>query len=76
MNDMIRNCDHFNDHLLAYMEREDDDATRAAMERITTRQTRTMVVRMARTLSNRDATITRRSSRGVRGFVSGLREAD
>lgn len=33
MNDMIRNCDHFNDHLLAYMEREDDDATRAAMER-------------------------------------------
>lgn len=33
MNDMITNCDHFNDHLLAYMEREDDDATRAAMER-------------------------------------------
>ena len=21
MNDIIRNCDHFNDHLLAYMER-------------------------------------------------------
>ena len=30
---MIRNCDDFNDHLLAYMEREDDDATREAMER-------------------------------------------
>lgn len=32
MNDMIRNCDDFNDRLLAYMEREDDDATRSAME--------------------------------------------
>jgi anti-sigma factor RsiW len=30
---MIRNCDDFNDRLLAYMEREDDDATREAMER-------------------------------------------
>lgn len=30
---MIRNCDDFNDRLLAYMEREDDDATRSAMEK-------------------------------------------
>lgn len=30
---MIRNCDDFNDRLLGYMEREDDDATREAMER-------------------------------------------
>ena len=33
MNDIIRDCDDFNDRLLAYMEREDDDATRDAMER-------------------------------------------
>jgi hypothetical protein len=33
MTDMIRNCEDFNDRLLAHMEREDDDATRAAMER-------------------------------------------
>lgn len=33
MKDMILSCDGFNDRLLAYMEREDDDATRAAMER-------------------------------------------
>ena len=30
---MIRNCEDFNDRLLAYMEREDDNATREAMER-------------------------------------------
>lgn len=30
---MIRNCDDFNDKLLAYMEREDDAATRAGMEK-------------------------------------------
>jgi hypothetical protein len=30
---MISNCDNFNDKLLAYMEREDDDATRAGMEK-------------------------------------------
>ena len=33
MTDMIRNCDDFNDRLIAYMEREDDDATRSAMEK-------------------------------------------
>jgi hypothetical protein len=30
---MIRHCDDFNDRLLAYMEREDDNDTREAMER-------------------------------------------
>lgn len=30
---MTMNCSEFNDRLLAYMEREDDDATRDAMER-------------------------------------------
>jgi hypothetical protein len=29
---MIRHCDDFNEHLLAYMEREDDNDTREAME--------------------------------------------
>ena len=29
---MIRHCDDFNEHLLAYMEREDDNETREAME--------------------------------------------
>jgi hypothetical protein len=34
MNDMIiRHCDDFNDRLLAYLEREDDNDTREAMER-------------------------------------------
>lgn len=33
MTDMILDCAGFNDRLLAHMEREDDDATRAAMER-------------------------------------------
>ena len=31
--DMIRHCDDFNDRLLAYLEREDDNDTREAMER-------------------------------------------
>ena len=33
MNDTMMTCDDFNHRLLAYLEREDDDATRAAMER-------------------------------------------
>jgi hypothetical protein len=32
MTEKILGCDGFNDRLLAYMEREDDDATRSAME--------------------------------------------
>ena len=33
MSTNITSCEHFNDHLMAFLEHDVDDATRAAMER-------------------------------------------